>query len=637
MLNNGKTLVIGVAGEIGAGKGAVCRTFKKLGGTIIDVDRIGHKILTQDDVQEELVDEFGEEILKDNGGIDRKSLGNIAFKSQKNIKKLNSITHPRINSIIMNAFEKYHKNKPLILDIALPAEIGVTEHFDVTVFVTADFETRLERVKRRGWTKAELERREKMMKDSLALRETADFVLENNGEFDVLNKEVETIWKESLPGQKNQNVNGREYEQYEKVKRGNTYISELQTMNMKELTAIAQEENIENYSALSKKDLIFAVARERARKNGLIFTEGILEKLSEGYGFLRTPKYSYAPSPDDIYVSASQIKKFKLKNGTLVSGQVRPPKDGEKYFALLRIESINNMSPEQLNGIDSFDDLTPLHPEERIILETTHERKEMRIMDLITPIGKGQRGLIVAQPRTGKTILLQNIANSITQNNPEMELIVLLIDERPEEVTEMERTVNGEVISATFDEPAVRQVQVAEIVIEKAKRSVEFGNDVVILLDSITRLARAYNNESPHSGRILSGGLDSNALQKPKRFFGAARNIEGGGSLTILATALVETGSRMDDVIFEEFKGTGNMEIHLDRRLVNRDIWPSIDITKSGTRREELLVNPDELKRMRILRKFLMDMNIIEGMEFLISKIQETKSNPELLMKMNLV
>jgi len=637
MLNNGKTLVVGVVGEIGAGKGAVCRTFKKLGGTIIDVDRIGHKVLTQDDVKNELVAEFGEEIMKDTGNIDRKSLADVAFKSQKNIKKLNEITHPRIKGIIENAFEKYHKSKPLVLDIALPVEIGIREYLDTIIFVTASFEDRLDRVKRRGWTKAELERREKMMKDSLDLKEKADFVVENAADFESLNKEVESIWAELTPGHRAQKEKEKVYEQYEKIKRGNTYISELQTMNMKELTGIAKEESIENYTGLPKKDLIFAIAKERSRKSGLIFTEGILEKLSDGYGFLRTPKYSYAPSPDDIYVSASQIKKFKLLNGTLVSGQVRPPKESEKYFALLRIETINNRPPEELNGINAFDDLTPLHPEERIILETDPERKEMRIMDLITPIGKGQRGLIVAQPRTGKTILLQNIANSITENNPEMELIVLLIDERPEEVTEMERTVKGEVISATFDEPASRQIQVAEVVIEKAKRSVEFGNDVVILLDSITRLARAYNNESPHSGRILSGGLDSNALQKPKRFFGAARNIEEGGSLTILATALVETGSRMDDVIFEEFKGTGNMEIHLDRRLVNRDIWPSIDITKSGTRREELLVNPDELKRMRLLRKFLMDMNIIEGMEFLTGKIKDTKSNPELLMKMNLM
>jgi len=636
MLHN-RILVIGVVGEIGAGKGAVCRTLKKLGATIIDVDRIGHKLLTQEDVKNELVAAFGEEILKENGKIDRKALARKAFRSQKNIKALNEIMHPRIKAVIENAFEKYHKNKPLVLDIALPEEIGVTEYFDVIIFVTADFDVRVERIKRRGWTKAELERREKMMKASLALKEKADFVIKNENKFELLNKEIEEIWTKINPEYRSRKEKERVYEQYEKIKRENTYISELQKMTMKELTAIAKQEGIENYSVLAKKDLIFAIIQARARKNGLIFTEGVLEKLPEGYGFLRTTKYSYAPSPEDIYVSASQIKKFKLKSGSLISGQVRPPKEGEKYFALLRIETINSLSPEEVNGIPDFDDLTPLHPNERIFLETTPERKEMRIMDLITPIGKGQRGLIVAPPRTGKTILLQNIANSITENHPEMELIVLLIDERPEEVTEMERTVKGEVISATFDEPASRQIQVAEIVIEKAKRSVEFGKDVVILLDSITRLARAYNNESPHSGRILSGGLDSNALQKPKRFFGAARNIEEGGSLTILATALIETGSRMDDVIFEEFKGTGNMELHLDRRLVNRDIWPSIDITKSGTRREELLVNPEELRRMRLLRKFLMDMNIIEGMEFLIRKVEETKSNPELLMKLNLV
>ena len=368
-----------------------------------------------------------------------------------------------------------------------------------------------------------------------------------------------------------------------------------------------------------------------------MFGEGVLEILPDGFGFLRSTDYNYLPSPDDIYVSPSQIRRFGLHTGAIVSGQIRPPKEGERYFALLRVEAINYENPEILSDKVVFDDLTPLYPNERIFLETCSEGIDMRIVNLITPVGKGQRGLIVAPPRTGKTVLLQEMANSITTNHPEIYLIVLLIDERPEEVTDMARSVKGEVISSTFDEPYSRHIQVAEMVGEKARRLVEYGKDVVILLDSITRLARAYNNESPHSGRILSGGLDSNALQKPKRFFGAARNIEEGGSLTILATALIETGSRMDDVIFEEFKGTGNMELHLDRRLVNRDIWPSIDITKSGTRREELLVNPEELKRMRLLRKFLMDMNIIEGMEFLIRKVEETKSNPELLMKLNLV
>ncbi len=638
MINNDTTLVIGVVGEIGAGKGATCKSLKKLGATIIDVDRIGHKVISQEDCIGELVEAFGNEILDEEGKIDRKELAKLAFKSQKNIKLLNDITHPKIKTIIENALEKYKKTAPLVLDIALPEEIGVTEWIDVLIFVTADIKTREERVERRGWSSAELKRREKMQAKSLALKDNADYVINNDKEFKELNREIEQIWQEILPKFKKKKEKEKEqvFDNYEKIKRGNTYISELQKMTAKELTDIAQEEGIENYSGHSKKDLIFLITTERAKANGLIYTEGVLEVMKEGYGFLRTPKYSYAPSPDDIYVSSSQIKRFKLRNGHLISGQVRPPKGSEKYFALLRIEMINNIPPEEIHEVTNFDDLTPLHPDERLILETTSDRREMRIMDLITPIGKGQRGLIVAQPRTGKTVLLQSIANSITTNNPEVELIVLLVDERPEEVTEMERTVKGEVVSATFDEPSARQIQLVEIVIEKAKRMVEFGKDVVILLDSITRLARAYNNESPHSGRILSGGLDSNALQKPKRFFGAARNIEEGGSLTILATALIDTGSRMDDVIFEEFKGTGNSELHLDRRLVNRNIWPSIDIGPSGTRQEERLVNPDELFRIRLLRKYVADMNIIEGMEFLISKVKNTQSNVELLMTMNI-
>ena len=426
---------------------------------------------------------------------------------------------------------------------------------------------------------------------------------------------------------------------YEEIKRGGTHISELQHMTMPQLLKTAKEEGITDYTGLKKQDLIFKILKERVKQNGLMFGEGTLEVLPDGFGFLRSPDYNYLPCPDDIYISPSQIRRFGLRTGSVVAGQIRPPKENERYFALLRVEAINFNDPEILTQKVVFDDLTPLHPDERLILEADPQEINMRVMDLVTPIGKGQRGLIVAPPRTGKTILLQKIANSVLRNHPECYVIVLLIDERPEEVTEMERTVKGpkaEVVSSTFDEPASRHVQVSEMVIEKAKRMVEYGTDVCILLDSITRLARAYNTEVPHSGKILSGGVDANALHKPKRFFGAARNIEEGGSLTILATALIDTGSRMDEVIFEEFKGTGNMELHLDRRLVDKRVWPAIDVNRSGTRKEELLLEAEELRRVYILRKVLSDMNPVEAMELLISRMARTKTNAEFLMSMNL-
>jgi len=413
------------------------------------------------------------------------------------------------------------------------------------------------------------------------------------------------------------------------------HIGQLQKMTIAELHSLAQKEGVSEFAGLKKQDLIFKILKERTNKSGLMFGEGVLETLPDGFGFLRSPRYSYYPCPDDIYVSPSQIRRFGMRTGAFVSGQIRPPKENERYFALLRVEAINYEEPENLVTKANFDDLTPLYPEERLVMECEAEGIETRIIDLVTPIGKGQRALIVAPPRTGKTILLQKIANSITKNNPEVDLIVLLIDERPEEVTDMERSVKGEVISSTFDEPASRHVQVAEMVIEKAKRMVEYGRDVVILLDSITRLGRAYNTEVPHSGRILSGGVDASALQKPKRFFGAARNIEEGGSLTIIATALVDTGSRMDEVIFEEFKGTGNMELHLDRRLADKRVWPAIDITRSGTRKEELLLDPEEQRRIWVLRKVLHDMNPIEGVDLLKNKLKSHKSNAEFLMAMN--
>ena len=414
-------------------------------------------------------------------------------------------------------------------------------------------------------------------------------------------------------------------------------LKDLKKKKINELTKIAKELNVEGATGMRKQDLIFAILQAQTEKNGLIFGEGVLEILPDGFGFLRAPDYNYLPGPDDIYISPSQIRRFNLRTGDTVSGQIRPPKDTERYFAMLKVEMVNYEDPEVARDKILFDNLTPLYPQDKISLEMDGERNNYsaRVMDLLTPIGKGQRGLIVAAPRTGKTMLLQAIAHSITKNHKEITLIVLLIDERPEEVTDMERSVDAEVISSTFDEPAQRHVQVAEMVIEKAKRLVEHQRDVVILLDSITRLARAYNTVVPPSGKILSGGVDANALQKPKRFFGAARNIEEGGSLTIIGTALIDTGSRMDEVIFEEFKGTGNMEINLDRRLVDRRVFPSIDIQRSGTRKEELLLAPNDLNRIWLLRKVLQPMNSVDSMEFLLDKMRATKSNRDFLDSMN--
>ena len=412
-------------------------------------------------------------------------------------------------------------------------------------------------------------------------------------------------------------------------------ISSLKSKKIVELNELAKELNINGFSDLRKQELIFKILEAQTAKDGLTFSKGVLEVLPDGYGFLRSSDYNYLPSPDDIYVSPSQIKKFSLRTGDFISGQVRPPKEGERFYALLRVEAVNGIEPDKVRGRTLFDNLTPVYPTKKVNLESAPGEYSMRVMDMLSPIGRGQRGLIVSPPKSGKTILLQKIANSITRNSPEIKLIVLLIDERPEEVTDMERSVQGEVISSTFDEPAERHVQVADMVIEKAKRLVEAKEDVVILLDSITRLARAHNIVVPHSGRILSGGVDSNALQKPKRFFGAARNIEDGGSLTIIATALIETGSRMDDVIFEEFKGTGNMELVLDRDLSDRRIFPAIDVNRSGTRKEELLLKEDELAKIWILRKILSDFNPIEAMEFLIDKMRGTKNNKEFLNNMN--
>jgi transcription termination factor Rho len=412
-------------------------------------------------------------------------------------------------------------------------------------------------------------------------------------------------------------------------------LVELKDMSIQKLNQIAKDLGVTGTAGLRKQELIFKILQTQAEKSGLIFSEGVLECLPDGFGFLRAPEYNYLPGPDDVYVSPSQIRRFDLRTGDTISGQIRPPKEGERYFALIKVDAINFEPPEEARNKIFFDNLTPLYPNERLRLETVKENYSGRVMDLLTPIGKGQRGLIVAAPRTGKTMLLQSIANSITTNHPEVTLIVLLIDERPEEVTDMQRSVKGEVISSTFDEPASRHVQVAEMVIEKAKRLVEHKRDVVILLDSITRLARAYNTVVPPSGKVLSGGVDSNALQRPKRFFGAARNIEEGGSLTIVASALIDTGSRMDDVIFEEFKGTGNMEIHLDRKLMDKRVFPAIDITKSGTRKDELLLPREELNRIWVLRKVLSPLSSVESIELLLDKLGKVKSNAEFLNSMS--
>jgi transcription termination factor Rho len=456
---------------------------------------------------------------------------------------------------------------------------------------------------------------------------------------DGLKKELSLAEEIAAEGKNQKRDSEDPHERYERIKQGEIHIAELQKLNMSQLMEEARRENVSEVSGLKKQDLIFKILKERVKLNGLMYGEGTLEILPDGFGFLRSPDYHYLSCPDDIYVSPSQIRRFGLQTGSTVSGQIRPPKENERYFALLRVEAINYEDPNLMTDKVPFDDLTPMHPDRRIVMETEGDEVSTRVVDLVTPIGFGQRGLIVSPPRAGKTILLQKMARAVLKNFPECYVIMLLIDERPEEVTDMEREVRGEnceVVSSTFDEPPSRHVQVSQMVIEKAKRMVEYGIDVVIFLDSITRLARAWNGECQQSGKLLSGGLDANALQQPKRFFGSARRVEEGGSLTILATALVDTGSKMDDVIFEEFKGTGNLEIVLDRRIVDRRIWPAIDINGSGTRREEMLMDPDEYRRVCVLRRVLAEMNAPDAMELLTSRLQKTKTNAEFLMGMNL-
>jgi transcription termination factor Rho len=480
--------------------------------------------------------------------------------------------------------------------------------------------------------------------DSRSRRPPVDDDSLGNGELDDRLQELEDEGEplslaEELAEEHDRGGRDEIHEHYEKIKQGEIHIAELQKLSMSELIEAARKDNVKDTAGMKKQDLIFSILKERVKTNGLMFGEGTLEILPDGFGFLRSPDYHYLSCPDDIYVSPSQIRRFGLKTGSTVSGQIRPPKENERYFALLRVEAINYQDPNLMSQRVTFDDLTPLHPDQRIVMESGAEDIETRVVDMMTPIGFGQRGLIVSPPRAGKTILLQKMARSALKNFPDAYIIMLLIDERPEEVTDMEREVKGpncEVISSTFDEPSTRHVQVSQMVIEKAKRLVEYGTDVIIFLDSITRLARAWNSECPQSGKILSGGLDANALQRPKAFFGSARKVEEGGSLTIIATALVDTGSKMDEVIFEEFKGTGNLEIVLDRRLVDKRIWPAIDINRSGTRREEMLMDPDEYRRVCVLRRVLSDMNAPEAMELLITRMQKTKTNAEFLMSMNM-
>jgi transcription termination factor Rho len=462
--------------------------------------------------------------------------------------------------------------------------------------------------------------------------------IETNGRYDLPDEDDPLSLAEQLVEEAERGVLPQESDlQYEKIKHSDIHIAELQRMTMPQLIEAARGENLKEVTGIKKQDLIFRILKERVKLNGLMYGEGTLEILPDGFGFLRSPDYHYLSCPDDIYVSPSQIRRFGLRTGAVVSGTIRPPKENERYFALLRVEAINYQDPNLLTQKVFFDDLTPLHPDKRIVMETGPDELEMRVVDLIVPIGFGQRGLIVSPPRAGKTILLQKMAKAVLTNYPEAYVIMLLIDERPEEVTDMERQVRGkncEVISSTFDEASARHIQVADMVQEKAKRMVEYGYDVVIFLDSVTRLARAWNAECPNSGKILSGGVDANALQKPKRFFGSARKVEEGGSLTIIATALIDTGSRMDEVIFEEFKGTGNQEIVLDRKLVDKRIWPAIDINKSGTRREEMLFDPEEHRRISVLRRVLNEMNPPDAMELLTTRLKKTKTNAEFLMNM---
>lgn len=649
-------VILGLVGGIGSGKSTVARMMEELGAEVIDADQIATTLLNDPRVRDKLVSEFGESIINENGTISRSELATVAFESKVNLETLNKILHPRIIGNIKRQLaaieaslreevgeETQNKTTVVVLDAPLLVETSLHTLCDYLLFVDTDEEKRLERVERRGWDADELRRRESFQLPLDKKRELCDFIINNNDDIESTYEEVKQVYLQLVAGYKKRPkreevkvdfIDEEEQKLYREIKqRETTHLSELQKMTIRELHKEAKRLGLSDISGLKKQDLIFRILKEKVKQDGLMYGEGVLEVMQEGYGFLRSPEYNYLPSPDDIYVSPGQIRRFNLRTGVTISGQIRPPKNGERYFAMLRIEAINWEEPEKYLTRVRFEDLTPLFPNQRLILETEHSELSTRVVDLISPIGKGQRGLIVSPPRAGKTVLLQKIANAIRKNYPDLTIFVLLIDERPEEVTMWERSVEAEVIASTFDESPSRHIQVSNMVLEKAKALVEYGRDVVILLDSLTRLSRAYNAEAPHSGRILTGGIDATALRGPKRFFGAARNIEEGGSLTIIATALVETGSKMDDVIFEEFKGTGNMEIYLDRRLSERRIYPAIDILRSGTRREELLFHPDEMRRVWLMRRLLTEVQSpVEAMELLLSKLRKTKSNAEFLM-----
>ena len=651
-------VVVGLVGGIGSGKSTVARIFSELGAEVISADDITKRLLNEPRIKEKLITEFGEVILDEDGAISRKNLSDIAFESKVNLDILNSILHPRIMTQMrrqLSAIEaectphqsaKQKKEdverKVVVIDAPLLLETNSSSLVNYLLFVDATERKRRNRVKSRGWDAEELKRREAFQMPLEQKKALSDFIVENNGNLSKIKEEVKQIYLQLVSGydepSKLQTVklptDEAEQQKYEEIKhREETHLNQLQKMTVKELFREAQALGITDVTGLKKQELVFRILREKVKQDGLMYGEGVLEVMQEGYGFLRSPQFNYLPGHDDIYVSPSQIRRFGLRTGAFVSGQIRPPKNGERYFAMLRIEAINHEEPSKYMSVVRFEDLTPLFPNSRLRLETDPSEINTRIIDLITPLGKGQRGIIVSPPRAGKTVLLQKIANAIRKNYPDIYIIVLLTDERPEEVTMMQRSVDAEVVYSTFDEPPSRHIHVSNIILEKAKSMVEYGHDVVIFLDSLTRLCRAYNAEAPHSGKILTGGIDATALRGPKRFFGAARNIEEGGSLTIIATALIETGSRMDDVIFEEFKGTGNMELYLDRRLSDRRIYPAIDVIRSGTRREELLFHPDELKRVWLLRRVLNEIqNPVEAMESIINRMRKTGSNAEFLM-----
>lgn len=628
---------IAVTGNISCGKSAVCRLLATLGAFVVSADEIVHYLLSQDsDVIQQVVTLLGSDVYVD-GSLSRKKIAEKVFSCKENLLSLENILHPKVFHEIDQLYITAQTNSDydlFVAEVPLLYETKSENKFDAVVVVAAPFPKCLERSSHIEYFREKLRRQ---MSLSKKIRKTP-FVVYNNGSIEELETQVKKLKGDLLSmnsEDKIQVATEIEPQLSEPKPESITKISDLQRMNVEQLNHFARSVGLKNLGALAKSQLVFEIVKALSEKPGEILVgEGVLEVLPDGFGFLRSPNYNYLSSAEDIYVSPAQIRRFDLKKGDTVYGTIRSPKEKEKYFAMQKVDKINGHSPEKARERILFENLTPLHPTSRFVMETQKDNFTARVLDLASPIGKGQRSLIVAPPRTGKTVILQNIANSIAKNNPEVYLIVLLIDERPEEVTDMIRSVKGEVISSTFDEPPERHVQIAEMAIEKARRLVEYHHDVVILLDSLTRLARAYNTVQPHSGKILTGGIDANALHKPKRFFGAARNLEEGGSLTIIATALIDTGSRMDEVIFEEFKGTGNMELVLDRKLADRRVYPAIDLIKSGTRKEELLYHKEELEKIYLMRQALADLAPLDAMNLLIGRLKKTNSNVEFLLSM---